>query len=51
MTGNSIKAKQLIDLCDVSIQIPSNETPYIQEGHLIVGHLICLLVEKMIFKK
>ena len=51
MTGNSIKAKQLINLCDVSIQIPSNETPYIQEGHLIVGHLICLLVERMIFKK
>ena len=51
MTGENSKAKEFIELCDITIQIPSIETPYIQEGHLIIGHLICLLVERMIFKK
>ena len=51
MTGNRTSIKNLIDLCDVAIKIPSEETPYIQEGHLIIGHLICLMVERMIFKK
>ena len=51
MTGENSKAIEFVQLCDVAIQIPSIETPYIQEGHLIIGHLICLLVERMIFKK
>lgn len=51
MTGDRSSIKNLIDLCDVAIKIPSEETPYIQEGHLIIGHLICLMVERMIFKK
>ena len=50
MTGNRTSIKNLIDLCDVAIKIPSEETPYIQEGHLIIGHLICLMVERMILK-
>jgi D-sedoheptulose 7-phosphate isomerase len=38
-------------LCDVSIAIPSTETPRIQEGHAVVGHIICGLVEAMIFPR
>lgn len=37
------------DLCDNTIQIPSSETPHIQEGHLIAGHIICGLIEASIF--
>jgi D-sedoheptulose 7-phosphate isomerase len=48
MTGNQKGA--FIDLCDYAIEIPSNETPHIQEGHLIVGHIICGLIEEAIFK-
>ena len=48
MTGNQKGA--FIDICDYPIEIPSNETPHIQEGHLIFGHIICGLIEQAIFK-
>ncbi len=37
------------DLVDFSIQIPSDCTPYIQESHICVGHIICALIENNIF--
>jgi len=39
------------ELCDISIEIPSTETPKIQEGHLLIGHIICGLVESQMFPK
>lgn len=32
-------------LADVVLNVPSSHTPQIQEGHLILGHLLCGLVE------
>jgi D-sedoheptulose 7-phosphate isomerase len=32
-------------LADVVLNVPSSDTPQIQEGHLILGHLLCGLVE------
>ena len=32
-------------ICDVNIIIPSNDTPRIQEMHIVVGHTICHLIE------
>ncbi len=37
--------------CDYLIKIPSVDTPRIQECHIMVGHIICELVETAIFKK
>jgi D-sedoheptulose 7-phosphate isomerase len=37
------------DLSDYLINVPSNTTPRIQESHILVGHIICELVEKQIF--
>jgi len=37
--------------CDYLINIPSTDTPRVQEGHLMIGHLICELVEQAIFQK
>lgn len=37
------------DLSDYLINIPSNTTPRIQESHILVGHIICELVEIQIF--
>lgn len=34
------------DLSDVVIKVPSDKTPIIQESHIMIGHLICALVEK-----
>jgi len=36
-------------LCDHLINIPSTDTPRIQESHIMVGHIICQLVEENIF--
>ena len=48
MTGN--KAGEICKLSDHIIEIPSSSTPNIQEGHLVVGHIICGLIESEIFK-
>ena len=39
------------EICDLSIEIPSTETPKIQEGHLVIGHIVCGLVEASIFPR
>ena len=36
-------------LCDHLINIPSSDTPRIQESHIMVGHIICQLVEEKYF--
>lgn len=41
---------KMIDLCSC-ICIPSIETPRIQESHILIGHLICEIVEHEIFNK
>jgi D-sedoheptulose 7-phosphate isomerase len=42
---------KLKDLGDYLINVPSNTTPRIQESHILVGHIICELVEINIFGK
>lgn len=37
------------DLCDYIINVPSTSTPSIQESHIMIGHIICALVEEKIF--
>jgi len=44
-TGGKMKS-----LCDHLINIPSTDTPRIQEIHIMVGHIICQLVEEKYFK-
>lgn len=36
-------------LCDVVIRVPSRRTPRIQECHILVGHILCELVEAALF--
>ena len=31
---------------DINIVIPSNDTPRIQEMHIMVGHMICALIDE-----
>jgi D-sedoheptulose 7-phosphate isomerase len=47
MTGEG--GGKLKPLCDYLIEIPSNNTPRIQEGHMLLGHIICQLVEEKYF--
>ena len=37
------------DLCDIVLKIPSADTPRIQESHIMVGHILCGLVEAALF--
>ena len=37
------------DLCDICIKVPSTETPRIQEAHILIGHIICCIVEENLF--
>ena len=36
-------------LCDYIVKVPSTSTPTIQESHIMIGHIICALVEEAIF--
>jgi D-sedoheptulose 7-phosphate isomerase len=47
MTGEG--GGRLAALCDYLIEIPSRNTPRIQEGHMLLGHIICQLVEQQYF--
>ncbi len=45
-TGGKMK-----DLCKYLINIPSKDTPRIQECHMLLGHTICEMVEMSLFPK
>ena len=47
LTGNA--KGEMSQLCDYLLQTPSLDTPKIQEGHLVMGHILCGLIEKKIF--
>lgn len=47
LTGES--GGNMKDMCDYCIQVPSNITPRIQESHVLIGHLICSIVEEQMF--
>jgi D-sedoheptulose 7-phosphate isomerase len=40
---------QMAQLADYCIVVPSTSTPRIQEGHTLIGHLICAAVEAALF--
>ncbi len=47
MTGKN--GGKLKDMADITIRIPSDNTPRIQEAHITIGHIICGLVENALF--
>jgi D-sedoheptulose 7-phosphate isomerase len=47
LTGQS--GGKMLSLCDVALCIPSADTPHIQEGHTMFGHLICQIIEDTMF--
>lgn len=42
---------RLRDIADICIRIPSNHTQYIQECHLSIEHIVCEVVESLLFKR
>jgi len=39
------------ELCDHLLEVPASNTPIIQEAHLVLGHILCGLVENAILNK
>jgi D-sedoheptulose 7-phosphate isomerase len=45
-TGGKMKV-----ISNYLIRVPSKDTPRIQESHILIGHIICELIETKLFKK
>ena len=43
-TGGAMKNE-----CNYLINVPSNDTPRIQEAHILLGHIVCEIVESKLF--
>lgn len=49
MTGESGGAMK--EMADILLNVPSSDTPRIQESHIMLGHIICEIVEATIFPR
>ena len=49
MTGETGGAMK--DYADILLNVPSKDTPRIQESHIMIGHIVCELVETAMFGK
>ena len=49
LTGS--KPCEMDNLADLCIKVPSDCTPRIQESHILIGHIICAIVEENLFGK
>ena len=48
-TGES--GGDLLNLVDICVNFPSTHTPHIQESHITAGHIVCQLVDEIIFPR
>jgi D-sedoheptulose 7-phosphate isomerase len=49
MTGRT--GGKLKDVADHCICIPSDETPRVQESHILAGHILCEIIEEELFNE
>lgn len=48
LTGN--RGGSMVELCDHVFEVPSSDTPKIQEVHALIGHILCGVVENELFE-
>jgi D-sedoheptulose 7-phosphate isomerase len=48
LTGKS--GGKMRELCDYCLCVPSENTPRIQEAHILIGHTLCAMVELALFE-
>lgn len=51
LTGIKPESKAMVERCDITLRVPHDSTPRIQEGHLLLGHILCGAVEAKMFDK
>jgi D-sedoheptulose 7-phosphate isomerase len=49
MTGN--RRGRITGSVDYCIEVPAEATPRIQEGHIVIGHILCGLIEQAMFPR
>lgn len=49
MTGD--QGGKIADIADIVLNVPSTDTPRIQEAHGLIGHIICQYVEEALFSE
>jgi len=49
LTG--VSGGKMKGIAEILINVPSSDTPRIQETHILIGHIICEIVEKKMFPK
>jgi len=47
LTGQPSSAMDSI--CKYIVKVPSDDTPRIQEAHILIGHILCQLIEEKLF--
>ncbi len=40
---------KMAQMADIALIVPSHETPRIQESHILIGHILCDIIEKEMF--
>ena len=49
LTGG--RGGEMAGLCDFLLEVPSTDTPQIQQAHAVLGHILCGLIEESIFAR
>lgn len=49
--GLGAENSNMAELCDHMIAVPDSRTPYIQQVHITVGHILCGIVEQDLFNR
>ena len=47
LTGST--GGKMAEKCDMCIKVPSDDTPRIQESHILIGHILCCAIEQELF--
>jgi len=45
------KGGKMRELVHLLLNVPSTDTPRIQEGHILLGHILCQFIEEQLFPK
>jgi len=49
MTGAN--ASEMASLCDACLSFPTSATQKVQEGHIVLGHILCALIERSMYPR
>ena len=45
VVAGSVLLGGMNELCELNLVVPSNDTPRIQEMHIMIGHIICQAID------